>query len=97
MSGIMKELKNGSHFININCTETFQITDPTKVWVSFFLSVNRNGISTLVIMKTLKNGHHFVNIVNINYMEKFQIIDHPKFGSLAFQVSTEMEYQHQSL
>ena len=40
-------------------------------------------------MKNLKNGCHFVNI---DHREKFQITDPPKFGSLVFQVSTEMEY-----
>ena len=29
-SAIMKKLKNGSHFINIDHTEKFQITDPPK-------------------------------------------------------------------
>ena len=38
-SAIMKKLKNGCHFINIDCTENFQITDPLKFgspvfWVS---------------------------------------------------------------
>ena len=38
-SAIMKILKNGSHFINIDCMEKFQITDPPKFvslvfWVS---------------------------------------------------------------
>ena len=43
----MKKLKNGCHFINIDRTEKFQITDPPKVWVSgfFFLNVDGNGIS----------------------------------------------------
>ena len=74
--------------------EKFQITDPhPKVWVSSFLSVDRNGISALAIMKKLKNGCHFVNI---NHTEKIKITDPlpPKFGSPVFQVSTEMEYQH---
>ena len=91
---IMKKLKNGCHFINIDCMEKFQITDPhPKVCVSSFLSVDRNGISALAIMKKLKNGCHFVNI---NHTEKIQITDPlpPKFGSPVFQVSTEMEYQH---
>ena len=76
----MKKLINGSHFINIVCTEKFQITDPPpKVWVSGFLSVDGNGISALAIMKKFKNGSHFVNI---DRMEKFQITDPPpKFGS----------------
>ena len=56
--------------------EKFQITDPPpKVWVSGFLSVDRNGILVLAIMKKLKNGHHFINI---NHMETFQITDPPK-------------------
>ena len=59
---IMKKLKNGSHFININCMEKFQITDPPKVWVSSFLGVDGNRISASSIMKKLKNGSHFVNI-----------------------------------
>ena len=29
-SAIIKKLKNGCHFINIDCTEKFQITDPLK-------------------------------------------------------------------
>ena len=90
----MKKLKNGCYFFNINHIEKFQITNPPKVWVSSFLSVDRNGISALTIMKKLKNGCHFFNI---NHMEKFQITDQPKFGSLVFQVSTGTEYQHQPL
>ena len=62
MSVIMKKLKNGSHFVDINRMEKFQITDPLKVWVSSFPSVNKNGISALAIMKKLKNGSHFINI-----------------------------------
>ena len=38
-----------------------------KVWVSSFLSVDRNRISTSAFMKKLKNGCHFVNI---NHTEK---------------------------
>ena len=90
MLAIMKKLKNGSHFVNIDRTEKFQITNPPKVWVSSFLGVNGNGISALAIMKKLKNGSHFVNI---DHMEKFQITDPPKFGSPVFWVSTETEYQ----
>ena len=42
-------------------------------------------------MKKLKNGHYFVNI---NHTEKFQITDLPQmFGSLVFQVLTDMKYQ----
>ena len=59
----MKKLKNGNHFINVDCMGKFQITaPPPKVWVSGFPSVDRNGISASAIMEKLKNGHHFVNI-----------------------------------
>ena len=48
---IMKKLKNGCHFVNIDRMEKFQITEPPpKVWVSGFLSVDRNGISPLAII-----------------------------------------------
>ena len=52
----MKKLKNGCHFVNIDCTEKFQITDPAKVWVSGFPSVNGNGISS----KTGDANFHFL-------------------------------------
>ena len=68
----MKKLKNGHHFINIDCTEKFQITDPPKGWVSGFLCVNGNRKSVSAIMKKLKNGHHFINI---DCGGKFQITD----------------------
>ena len=68
LSAIMKKLKNGYHFINIDRMEKFQITNPPNVWVSGFMSVNGNGISPSAIMKKLKNGCHFVNI---DHMEKF--------------------------
>ena len=51
-----------------------------------------NSVST--IMKKLKNGSHFVNI---DHMEKFQITDPPKFGSLIFWMLTEIENQHRPL
>ena len=66
--------------------EKFQVTDPPKVWVSIFLSVDGNGISALAIMKKLKNGCHFINI---HHMEKFQITIPPKFGSPVLKVSME--------
>ena len=81
MSAIMKKLKNDCHFINIDHTEKFQITNPSKVRVSNFPSVDGNGISVLAIVKKMKNGCHFINI---DHMEKFQITDSPKFGSLVF-------------
>ena len=78
----MKKLKNGSHFVNIDCTETFQITNPPpKFGVSGFPSVDGNGISASAIMKKLKNGSHFINI---DRMEKFQITDPPQSLCLQF-------------
>ena len=75
VSAIMKNSKNGCHFINIDFMENFQITEPPhKVWVSSFLSINVNGISVLAIMKKSKIGHH---LVNIDCMAKFQITDPP--------------------
>ena len=65
-----------------------------QIWVSGFPSVNGNGISVLAIMKKLKNGHHFVNI---DYTEKLQITNPPKFGFPVFRISIEMEYQCQPL
>ena len=94
VSAIMKKLKNGCHFFNIDHMEKFPITDPPKVWVSSFPSVNGNRISASAIMKKLKNGCHFFNI---DHMGKFPITDPPKFGSPVFRVLTETEYQHQSL
>ena len=35
-SAIMKKLKNDCHFINIDCTEKFQITDPLPKFGSHF-------------------------------------------------------------
>ena len=52
--------------------EKFQITDPLKVWLSGFPSVDGNRISVLAIMKKMENGCHFVNIY---HMENFQITD----------------------
>ena len=54
MLAIMKKLKNGCHLVNIDRTEKFQITDPPKVWVSGFLSVDGNGISVSAIMKKIE-------------------------------------------
>ena len=82
MSAIMKKLKNGYHFVNIDCTEKFQITDPPpKVWVSSFPSINGNGLSVSAIMKKWKNGHHFVNI---DCTEKFQNTNCPQSLGLWF-------------
>ena len=77
VSAIMIKLKTSCHFVNIDRTEIFQITDPPKIWVSSFPSVNRNRISVSAIMKKLKNSHHFINI---DRTEKFQITDSQSLG-----------------
>ena len=77
--GLLREVpRKGCHFINIDLTENFQITDPSKVWVCSCLSVNRNGILASAIMRKLKNGHHFINI---DRTEKFQITQRVTFVS----------------
>ena len=81
MSAIMKKLINCCHFINHNHMEKFQITDPSKVWVSNFPGVDGKGISASAIMKKLKNRCHFVNI---DCMEKFQITRPPQRLGLQF-------------
>ena len=48
---------------------------PLKVWVSGFVSIDRNGIPALAIMKKSKNGCHFVNMC---CKEKCEITDPPK-------------------
>ena len=80
-SVIMKKLKNGCHFFNIDHMEKFQITNLPKVWISGFPSVDGNGISASVIMKKLKNGCHFFNI---DHMGKFQITNLPQILDLWF-------------
>ena len=81
VSAIMKKLKNGCDFFNIDRMKKFPITDLCKVWVSGFPSVDENIISALAIMKNLKNGCHFFNI---DRMEKFPITDPPQSLGLWF-------------
>ena len=80
----MKKFKNGRHFINIDHTEKFKITDNTKVWVSSFLSVNENGISVLAIMKKSKNGCHFINIDHTEKFQKNYLLPPPQSLGLRF-------------
>ena len=69
----MKTLKNGCHFINIDRTEKFQITDPPKVWVSGFPSVDGNTISPSAIMKKLKNGCKTLGVGNLKFFRTINI------------------------
>ena len=61
--------------------ENFPNTNPPKIWVSGFPSVDGNGILASAIMKKLKNSHHFVNIINT---EKVQIADPQKVWDSSF-------------
>ena len=47
---IMKKLKNGCNFFNINCTEKFQITDPPKAWVSGFLLIRKQEMQIFIFL-----------------------------------------------
>ena len=76
-----EKLKNGCYFINIDHIDKFQITNPPKIRVSSFLSVNGNEISVLAIMKKMKNGHHFINSY---HTEKCQITEPPKVWVSSF-------------
>ena len=65
------------------------ITDPPKVWVSGFLSVDGNGKLVLGIMKNQKNGSNSPKMHPRTYV---QIANPPKVRvSGLFQVLTEME------
>ena len=56
---IMEKSKNGHHFVNIDCTENFEITKPPKVWVSSYASVDGDGILVLAIMEKSKKWPPF--------------------------------------
>ena len=81
VSAIMKKLKNGCHFVNIDYTENFKLSTPPKVWVCSFLSVDGNRISVPAIMNKMKNGCH---VINIDRTEKFQITEPPQSLGLWF-------------
>ena len=51
LSAIMKNQKNGSNSPKIHPRAKLPITDPPKVWVSEFHSVDGNGKLVLAIMK----------------------------------------------
>ena len=92
---IMKKSKKFCHFVNINCMEKFQNTDPLKVWVSSFSSVDGNGISPSAIMK--KNRKMATISLTSIIQKNFKLPNPQKFGSPIFWVLRETEYQHQPL
>ena len=77
-----------------NYPAKFQITNATKVWVSTFPSVDRNGKLSLAIMKKLKNG---CNLWRIVVQQNSKLLIPQKFGFLLFLVSMETENWHQPL
>ena len=86
---LWKKLKNGCHFVNIHCMETFQITNPLQFLVSSFSECWwKWNISVSHYEKWLP----FSIILNIR--KNFKLLNPPKFGSPVFWVSTEMEYEH---
>ena len=56
VSAIMKNEKNGSNSSKMHPRAKLPITDPPKLWVSGFLSVDGNGKLVSAIMKNQKNG-----------------------------------------
>ena len=54
----MKNKKNGSNSPKMHSRAKVTITDPPKVWVSSFPSVDRNGKLVSAIMKNQKNGYN---------------------------------------
>ena len=129
----MKNGKNGHSSQKMHPRVKLSITDPTKVWVSGFLNVNRNGKLVMAILKNRNNGFSFQKMhprvklpitvppkVRVSGFpnvdgngklvsaitedgkmaiapqkcileQNFQLLTLLKFGSLVFQVSTEME------
>ena len=90
-STIMKKLKNGCHFINIDCMGKFQITDPPKFgslvfWVSMETEYQCQPLWKMAAI-------WLISII----WKNFKLPIPPKFGSPVFQVSTEMEYHCQPL
>ena len=84
----MKNQKNGFNSPKMHPRAKVPITDPPKVWVSSFPSVDRNGKLVLAIKKNQKNGS---NSPKMHPRAKVPITVPLKFGSLVFRVLTEME------
>ena len=94
-SAIMKKMKNRCHFVNINCTEKFQITSPTPKFGSLiFWVLTEMEYQCWPLWKSWK----MAAILLISIVQKnFKLQTPPKFGSPAFRVVTETEYQCQPL
>ena len=84
----MKNQKSTSNSPKMPPRAKVTITDPPKVWVSGFSSVDRNGKLVSEIMQNEKYG---CNSPKMCPRAKVPIIDPLKFGSPVFRVLTEME------
>ena len=89
VSAITENGKNGCSSPKMRPRAKLPITDPPKVWVSGFSSVNGNGKLVSAITENGKNGH---SSPKTHPRGKLPITDPPlKFGSLVFWVSMEMQ------
>ena len=77
-SAIVKESKNGCHFVNMCHTEKFHITNPSKVLVSGFMTANRNRILASAIIKKIEKWlpfHRHAGLPHGLFMYNFTLPD----------------------
>ena len=93
VSAIMKKLKKGSHFVNIDCSRKISnYWTPAKVWVSGFPAVNGNRISA--VWPLWKNWKMALILLISIIQKNFKLLTPPQSLGLWFsRLSTEMEYQ----
>ena len=91
---IMKKLKNGCHFFNIDHMEKFQITNPPKFGSPVFWVSMEMKYQHWPLWKNWKIAA--ISLISIT-QKIFKLLTPPKFGSLVFWVLIEMEYQCQPL
>ena len=84
----MENGKNGHSSPKMRPRAKLPITDPPKVWVTGFPSVDGNAKLVLAITENGKNDH---SSPKMHPRAKLPIIDPLKFGSPVFRVSTETE------
>ena len=72
LSAIMKKLKNGCHFINIDHIKKISNYWPSQSLGLRFSECQRKWNNTVSHYEKVENGCHFINI---DHMEKFQIIN----------------------
>ena len=84
----MENGKNGRSSPKTRPRAKLPITDPPKVWVSAFLSVDGNAKLVSAIMKNGKNDH---SSPKTHPRAKFPITDPPKVRVYGFRVLMEMQ------